>query len=117
MLSGFKFPILAYPMLLHAPRIDSFTAVLNPGHLGDQQPESHCRPLQSFKKLVSSRFPCSVMIDSGWNCTPSIGYCLCRRPIIRPSDVVADTSRQSGQDSFSTISEWYLVALKRYGKP
>ena len=39
------------------------------------------------------------MIDSGWNCTPSTTYSLCRSPMITPSLVSALTSRQSGSVS------------------
>ena len=48
----------------------------------------------------------SVRIDSGWNCTPSIGSSRWRRPITRPSSLSAVTSSTSGTESRSTISEW-----------
>ena len=58
-----------------------------------------------FRKFSSSAWPCSDRIDSGWNCTPSIGSVLWRTPMISPSSVHADTSRQSGSDSRSIASE------------
>ena len=45
---------------------------------------------------ASRSWPCSVRIDSGWNCTPSIGSSRWRRPITRPSSDSALTSSTSG---------------------
>ena len=45
------------------------------------------------KKLASNFLPSSVKIDSGWNCTPSIGNSRCRTPMMTPSSVSADSSR------------------------
>src|ERR1700743_2856515 len=59
-----------------------------------------------FTKFSSSAWPCSDRIDSGWNCTPSTASSLWRTPMISPSSVHADTSRQSGSDSRSIASEW-----------
>src|SRR5690606_32933285 len=63
------------------------------------------------RKFFRSRCPCSVRIDSGWNCTPSMGKVLWRTPMISsmlPSSfsVQAVTSRQSGRLSCSITSEW-----------
>ncbi len=58
------------------------------------------------RKLLSIAWPCSVAMDSGWNCTPSTGSVLWRRPMISPSTVQAVTSRQSGSEARSTASEW-----------
>ena len=48
----------------------------------------------------------SVRIDSGWNCTPSIGNSRWRRPITKPSSDSAVISSTSGTESRSTTSEW-----------
>ena len=59
-----------------------------------------------FKKLANSACPCSVRIDSGWNCTPSTASCLWRTPMISLSSwLQAVTSRQSGRLSRSITSE------------
>ena len=51
---------------------------------------------QASRKLRRRSWPESVRIDSGWNCTPSIGRSRWRRPITRPSSVSAVTSRHVG---------------------
>ncbi len=48
----------------------------------------------------------SVRIDSGWNCTPSIGNSRWRRPITRPSSDSAVISSTSGTVSRATTREW-----------
>ena len=42
-------------------------------------------------------WPCSLRIDSGWNCTPSIASPRWRKPMISPSSVCAVTSRVGRQ--------------------
>src|SRR2546422_535707 len=56
-------------------------------------------PCQDYcaRKFAKRALPLRVMIDSGWNCTPSTGIVRCRRPIIRPSSVHAVTSSSGGQ--------------------
>ena len=58
------------------------------------------------RKLRSRSLPAVVMMLSGWNCTPSRGRVLWRRPITTPSSVQAETRRQSGTESRATTSEW-----------
>ena len=65
-----------------------------------------CRPVASSTKFASCRMPSGVPIDSGWYCTDSIGRVLWRRPIISPSSLSAETSKQSGSVARSTASEW-----------
>lgn len=60
----------------------------------------------SARKFFRSCFPESVSTDSGWNCTPSTGYFLCRRPMMTPSSVAAEISSSRGNDLRSTMSEW-----------
>ena len=45
------------------------------------------------------------MIDSGWNCTPSITYSRCRTPMITPLSERAETSSTSGTESGAIASE------------
>ena len=59
-----------------------------------------------FRKFASMAWPCSVRMDSGWNCTPSTASVLWRTPMISTSSVQAVISRQSGNDSRSITSEW-----------
>ena len=58
------------------------------------------------RKFRSRSLPAVVRMLSGWNCTPSSGRSLCRRPITTPPSVQAETSRQSGTLSGATTSEW-----------
>src|SRR5690606_26492230 len=63
------------------------------------------------RKFSSSAWPCSVRMDSGWNCTPWTGCSRWRRPMTssKPpaaSSVQAVTSRHSGTLSRATTSEW-----------
>ena len=60
----------------------------------------------SSRKLRSIACPCSLRMDSGWNCTPSMSYSLCRTPMISPSSVQAVTSRQEGSEDRSIAKEW-----------
>src|SRR5690606_1103149 len=60
----------------------------------------------SARKFLSSRWPCWVRIDSGWNCTPYTGCSRCLTPMISPSSTQALTAKQSGSVSRSTASEW-----------
>ncbi len=60
----------------------------------------------SSRKFFSIWWPCSVRIDSGWNCTPSTASVLWRTPMISPSSVQAVTARQSGRLLRSITSEW-----------
>ena len=53
-------------------------------------------PSHISKKFFSNCFPSGVKIDSGWNCTPWIGYSRWRRPMISFSAVSAVISRTSG---------------------
>ena len=57
------------------------------------------------RKFSSSRRPCSLPIDSGWNCTPHSGRSRWRTPMTTPSSVQAIASRLSGSAG-STTSEW-----------
>jgi hypothetical protein len=53
-------------------------------------------------QFLHIRMPVSVMILSGWNCTPSMcWYSLCLTPMMVPSSIQAVISRQFGQLSFS----------------
>ena len=58
------------------------------------------------RKLRTRSWPPTVRIDSGWNCTPSVGASRWRRPITRPSSVSAVISSTSGTGARSTTSEW-----------
>src|SRR6185436_7031388 len=60
------------------------------------------------RKFASSALPAVVMIDSGWNCTPSSGAPAARprTPMISSSHVLAVTSSPSGIDSGAITSEW-----------
>ena len=58
-----------------------------------------------FKKLFNKAWPCSVRMDSGWNCTPSMGRLRWRTPMISPSSVQAVTSNSVGQVLGSIASE------------
>jgi hypothetical protein len=61
----------------------------------------------SLRKLESMCLPSCVRMDSGWNWTPQMGWCLWRRPMISPSGLVsAVISRVSGNVSRLTRSEW-----------
>jgi hypothetical protein len=57
------------------------------------------------RKFASSRWPCSVSTDSGWNCTPHIGRSRCRMPITTPSSAHALGRRFAGSGVW-TDSEW-----------
>src|SRR5688572_4646905 len=57
------------------------------------------------RKFFSIAWPCSVRMDSGWNCTPWIGSSLWRTPMISPSSVHAVVTNSAGQDAFSIASE------------
>ena len=59
-----------------------------------------------FKKLFNKAWPCSVRMDSGWNCTPWMGRLRWRTPMISPSSVQAVTSNSAGQLLRSMASEW-----------
>src|SRR3546814_8040487 len=66
--------------------------------------------LHRSRKFFNSACPCSVRVDSGWNCTPSTGCSRWRRPMISSTEpssfsVHAVTSRQPGSESLSTTSE------------
>ena len=56
------------------------------------------------RKFSSSRRPCSVQIDSGWNWTPQCGRSRWERPITVPSAVHAERRTTAG--TASTRSEW-----------
>src|SRR5204862_254991 len=58
------------------------------------------------RKLPSSRFPSTVRMDSGWNCTPSTGHRRWRTPMISPSSAHAVTSRSAGTVWGRITSEW-----------
>ena len=55
-------------------------------------------------------WPCSVRIDSGWNCTPSMRTSCAkpvwRTPMISPSSVQAVSASSFGQVARSMASEW-----------
>ena len=69
-----------------------------------------------FRMIVS---PFSVMILSGWNCTPWIfGYRRCFTAMIVSSSVHAVTSSSSsGNPSRSMTNEWYRAAWNGRGEP
>src|SRR5438128_76836 len=69
------------------------------------------------RKLPSSRFPSTVRMDSGWNCTPSTGQWRCRTPMISPSSAHAVTSSVSGTVWGRITSEWSRVAVKGFDRP
>ena len=56
------------------------------------------------RKFSSSRRPCSVQIDSGWNWTPQCGRSRWESPITVPSAVHAERRTTAG--TASTRSEW-----------
>ena len=58
------------------------------------------------RKLPSSRLPSGVSTLSGWNCTPSIGSCRWRTPMISPRSLRAVTSSTAGRLAASAASEW-----------
>src|SRR6266536_5492774 len=58
---------------------------------------------QYAKKFRKRSFPVGVIIDSGWNCTPSTGYVRCRRPMTSPSAVSAVISSSFGRVERSTM--------------
>ncbi len=64
------------------------------------------QPRSLFKKLFRIFMPSPVRMDSGWNCTPKMLCSRCRSPIISPTEVWADTCRQSGRLSRLTMREW-----------
>src|SRR5690606_8434171 len=67
-------------------------------HLGGGQVQLGDHPVEGFldvhqrtppcclRKLASSSWPCSVRMDSGWNCTPSMFRVLWRRPMISSTE-------------------------------
>src|SRR3546814_15961022 len=62
------------------------------------------------RKFFNNACPCSVRIDSGWNCTPCTGCERCRNPISASmppssSSVQAVTSRHSGTEPRPPRSE------------
>src|SRR5438128_5033780 len=69
------------------------------------------------RKLPSSRFPSTVRMDSGWNCTPSTGQWRCRTPMLSPSSAHAVTSSVSGTVWGRITSEWSRVAVKGFDRP
>src|SRR5262249_54794328 len=74
--------------------------------LGEDGPVSPHRAAGSVaRKLASSRFPSTVRIDSGWNCTPSTAWVRCRTPMISPSAVQAERSSTGGSVAGSITSE------------
>src|SRR5206468_5639711 len=58
------------------------------------------------RKFLRSALPSRVSTDSGWNCTPSVGWRLWRSPMMTPSSVLAETSSSAGTLPGSTTSEW-----------
>src|SRR5262249_57479845 len=58
--------------------------------------------LTAFCISFNPQSPSRVRIDSGWNCTASMGSSRWRMPMITPSSVSAVTSRHEG--SFSRIA-------------
>ncbi len=88
------------------------------GHLGARQMlagervrdaanDRGAHALARVRKFASSAFPAVVMIDSGWNCTPSSGAprALRRTPMISSSQVFDVTSSVSGIVSGAITSE------------
>ena len=59
-----------------------------------------------FRKLRSIAWPCSLRMDSGWNCTPSSATSRWRTPMISPSPLVAVTTSSGGSVARSIASEW-----------
>ncbi len=62
-----------------------------------------------FKKFLRSVLPPSVMIDSGWNWTPSMGNRRCLTPMTSPSSLSAVTCRHGGR-LFASITSGVLTA-------
>ena len=58
-----------------------------------------------FIKFFSICLPSGVMMDSGWNCTPKIGYSLCCTAITSPSSATAVTRSSSGMADASAARE------------
>src|SRR5262249_39192050 len=76
-----------------------------------EEPRQRRRYFHSPMKFLSSALPAGVMIDSGWNCTPSTGVGVpaqrrARTPMISSSQVLAVTSSASGTVWRSMTSEW-----------
>ena len=63
-------------------------------------------PVTVSRKFANCLAPAFVPIDSGWYCSDSMGRVLCLRPMISPSSLSAEISRQSGSVALSTASEW-----------
>src|SRR5207245_581792 len=82
---------------------------------------SHTLAWASWRKFWSSRLPCSVPMDSGWNCTPYPGCLRCFMAMISVSlgrsPLHAVMTRWAGSDSGSTTSEWYRIAVTGLGMP
>ena len=64
----------------------------------------------------SRSWPCSVRIDSGWNCTPSTSSSRWRRPMTTPSSVRAVTSSTSGTESALDDEGVVAGGLERAGQ-
>jgi len=81
------------------PRVGSHAVWAQPGAV---------RPRDCYKvrKFFNSILPSSVRIDSGWNCTPWLGYSRWRRPMISFSAVSALISSCAGKVSRFTSREW-----------
>src|SRR5690606_41107910 len=70
----------------------------------------HCYCPPCSRKFFNMAWPCSVRIDSGWNCTPSRGSSLWRMPMISSISpcsfsVQAVISKHSGSVSRATTRE------------
>src|SRR5262249_39669681 len=78
---------------------------------GDRVAERHERTAppggegRRARKFARIRFPSSVRIDSGWNCTPSTKSVRWRTPMISSSAVHADRSSTGGSAFGSITSE------------
>jgi hypothetical protein len=67
---------------------------------------------RKFRTIVG---PSGVRIDSGWNCTPTLGRLRCRAAMTRSSSLHAVSSSSSGNPFRVTTSEWYLPASNGLG--
>ena len=86
---------------------EALASLLDDGLAEVTRGRAHLPTLRADEEVrAGGRGRASVRIDSGWNCTPSIGNSRWRSPITRPSSDSAVISSTSGTESRSTTSEW-----------
>ena len=87
-----------------APRLERAMDDPDPGGRSGARRAERRRSRVRSRKLRTSARPCSVEIDSGWNCTPHSGRVRCSSPITTWSGVHAVTRSDGG--TAPTTSEW-----------